>query len=117
LAAPSWYIGSAADDGAHNRGWFLGHFMDPAEGIRSTNDIELKWSFHPVGDQRATWSPADPRSTVVLLVQGRFRVDLPDTSATLHRQGDYIVWGPGHEHSWQAEEDSTVITVRWPSSP
>jgi hypothetical protein len=76
LATSTWYIGNAADDGAHNRGWFLGHFMDPAEGIRSTNDIELKWSFHPAGDQRATWSPADPRSTLVLLIQGRFRVDL-----------------------------------------
>ncbi len=28
-----------------------------------------------------------------------------------------IVWGPGIDHCWQAEADSVVITVRWPSIP
>jgi quercetin dioxygenase-like cupin family protein len=40
---------------------------------------------------------------------------LPHRSVTLQRQGDYVVWGKGTDHSWQAEDDSTVITVRWPS--
>ena len=31
-------------------------------------------------------------------------------------QGDYAVWGPGIDHSWEALADSVVITVRWPSS-
>ena len=38
-------------------------------------------------------------------------------STTLEKEGDYAVWGPGIGHSWQAEEDSIVITVRWPSIP
>jgi quercetin dioxygenase-like cupin family protein len=33
----------------------------------------------------------------------------------LERQGDYVVWGPGVDHSWRAEEESVVLTVRWPS--
>ena len=54
---------------------------------------------------------------MVLLVSGKFRVDLSVGTITMERQGDYITWGPGIDHSWQAEEDSVVITVRWPSIP
>ncbi|WP_374005171.1 hypothetical protein [Streptomyces ipomoeae] len=35
----------------------------------------------------------------------------------LERQGDYVVWGRGVDHSWVAEEESVVLTVRWPSVP
>jgi len=53
----------------------------------------------------------------LILVRGRFRLDLSVASTTLEKEGDYAVWGPGIDHSWQAEEDSVVITVRWPSIP
>jgi quercetin dioxygenase-like cupin family protein len=112
---PTWYTGNAADDGSQNRGWLLGHFMDPSEGVRSTKDVEVKWGVHPAGEQRAAWTADDQRTTLVLLVSGRFRVELTEASVTMQRQGDYMVWGPGIDHSWQAEEDSVVITVRWPS--
>jgi quercetin dioxygenase-like cupin family protein len=59
----------------------------------------------------------EQRSTLVLLVSGKFRIDLTVGNVTLERQGDYITWGPGIDHSWLAEQDSTVITVRWPSTP
>jgi quercetin dioxygenase-like cupin family protein len=52
----------------------------------------------------------------LIVVRGRFRLDLSVASTTLE-EGDYAVWGPGIGHSWQAEEDSIVITVRWPSIP
>jgi quercetin dioxygenase-like cupin family protein len=54
---------------------------------------------------------------MLLMVSGRFRLDLTTGSVTLQLQGDYVVWGPGIDHSWQAEEDSVVVTVRWPSGP
>src|SRR2546427_161524 len=38
-----------------------------------------------------------------------------DRGTALERPGDYVVWGPGIDHIWQAEADSVVITVRWPS--
>jgi hypothetical protein len=115
VVAATWYSGNAADDGSKNRGWLLGHFMDPAEGVRSTRDVEVKWGVHPAGEQRAGWTTDDQRTTLVLLVTGRFRVELSEGSVTLARQGDYAVWGPGIDHSWHAEADSVVVTVRWPS--
>lgn len=51
---------------------------------------------------------------MLLLVSGRFRLDLTIGSTMLERQGDYVVSGPGTDHSWQAEQDSVVITIRSP---
>jgi quercetin dioxygenase-like cupin family protein len=116
LMSARWHSGSAADDGRDTRGWLLGHFIDPAEGVRSSKDVEVKWGIHPAGDERPEWTSDDQRTTLVLLVEGNFRVDLTEASVTLTMQGDYVVWGPGIDHSWEAIADSTVVTVRWPSS-
>lgn len=113
----SWHFGNAAEDGSDTRGWLLGHFIDPAEGARSSKDVEVKWGIHPAGDTRDGWTTGDQRTTLLILVQGTFRIDLTEDSFTLSKQGDYAVWGPGIDHSWHAIEDSTVITVRWPSAP
>jgi quercetin dioxygenase-like cupin family protein len=112
----NWHRGNAAEDGRDTRGWLLGHFIDPSEGVRSTKAVEVKWGVHPAGEKRADWTADDQRTTMLLLVQGHFRVDLTEASITLEKQGDYAVWGPGIDHSWEAIADSVVITVRWPSS-
>jgi hypothetical protein len=111
----NWYSGNAAEDGNERRGWIIGHFIDPSEGVRSSNDVEVKWGLHPVGDKRPEWTADDQRTTLVVLVKGNFRIDLTETSITLEKQGDYAAWGPGIDHSWEAITESVVITVRWPS--
>lgn len=77
----------------------------------------MKWSVHPAGEKRAEWAPGDRQATLVLLIAGKFRIDLDDTSITLARQSDYAVWGPGIGHSWEALSDTTVVAIRWPSGP
>ena len=111
-----WCSGNAAEDTRETRGWLLGHFIDPSQGVRSTKDVEVKWGLHPAGDKRADWSADDQRTTLVLLVEGNFRLDHTEGSVTLAKQGDYALWGPGVDHSWEALSDSVVITVRWRSS-
>jgi hypothetical protein len=109
------HFGNAATDGADHRGWIVGAFMDDGD-LRMTRDVEIKWGIHPAGEQRAKWHDDEQRSTVLILISGRFRIDLSVDSHVLARQGDYAMWGPGIGHSWQAEEDSIVITVRWPGT-
>ncbi|MGQ4514368.1 signal peptidase I [Streptomyces sp. DW26H14] len=94
----------------------LGHFKDPADP-RHSEDVEIKWGVHPRGDRRARWVTGEERTALLVLVSGRFRVELPDRTVLLARQGDYVVWGRGTDHSWYAEEESVVLTVRWPSVP
>lgn len=114
----NWHSGNAADESSDYRGWIVGHFIAPKDGaVRQTSNLEIKWGIHPAGEQRKEWTEGEERSTLVLLVSGTFRIDLSVGSVTLNRQGDYLTWGPGIEHSWQAEADSVVITVRWPSIP
>ena len=116
VTATNWHAGNAGEDTGETRGWLLGHFIEPPEDVRSTEDVEVKWGVHAAGEKRADWTADDQRTTLLLLVQGHFRVDLTEGSVSMTEQGDYAVWGPGIDHSWEALADSVVITVRWPSS-
>ena len=111
----SIYVGNADTDAPAHRGWLLGHFMPEADA-RHSADVEIKWGDHRAGDQRAQWVTDEHRTAVIVLVSGRFRVDLPGPSVRLARRGDYVVF-TGVGHSWEAEEDSITLVVRWPSVP
>lgn len=115
MTGATWHSGNAAIDGRDTRGWILGHFIDAAEGVRHSADVEVKWFHHPAGDQRTDWTTDDQRTTLLLLISGRFRLDLTAASVTLAEQGDYVLWGPGIDHSWHALADTVILTVRWPS--
>jgi hypothetical protein len=108
---------NALDDGAQHRGWFVGHFVDPAAGLRHSLDIEVKWKHHPAGDRSTTTTVGDWRTTLTLLVQGRFAVWVDGEQTVLERPGDYMIWSPAptRRHFWQALADSVMLTVRWPS--
>ncbi|MEV7230955.1 signal peptidase I [Polymorphospora sp. NPDC051019] len=112
-----WHIGNAGEDALKQRGWLLGHFISPSADIRSTADVEVKWGIHAAGESRPEWTSGEKRTTLILLINGRFRVNLSVGTINLEHHGDYAIWGPGIEHTWFAEENSTVLTVRWPSLP
>lgn len=114
--AENVYVGNADADAMGDRGWLLGHFTSPGD-VRHSTDVEVKWGRHPRGDERARWVTGERRTALLMLISGRFRVELPGRSVLLAKQGDYVVWGPGVDHSWYAEEESVVLTVRWPSVP
>jgi quercetin dioxygenase-like cupin family protein len=109
------HVGNVSDEGDKYRGWIVGHFITPPDPVRTTNALEVKWGVHPTGQQRDAWTNGEARTTLLLLISGRFRLDLATGSTVLCRQGDYVTWGPGTDHSWQAEEDSLVVSIRWPS--
>lgn len=111
----NWHFGNAEVDGANHRGWLVGHFIDP-EDIRLSEDVEIKWGIHIAGEERESWHGVEHRTTVLVLVRGRFLINLDASSHVLSSEGDYAMWGPGVGHSWRAEEDSVVITIRWPST-
>ena len=114
--AGQWRFGNAAEDSRDDRGWLLGHFIRPLEDVRHSNDVEVKWGIHPAGEQRAEWTSGDRRTNLLLLVEGAFRIDLTEGSRVLSTRGDYAMWGPGIDHSWEALSDSVVVAVRWPSA-
>jgi hypothetical protein len=108
------YTGNAAANTAA-RGWMLGHFM-PEGDARHSDDVEIKWGIHPEGETRQEWSTDNARSTLSVLVSGRFLIDFPDRAVVLAEQGDYVLYR-GVGHTWHAEQASVVIVIRWPSLP
>jgi glyoxylate utilization-related uncharacterized protein len=110
------YVGNAGADGARNSGWLLGHFMP--DGPLHSSDVEVKWGVHPRGDRRAAWATEEVRTALLVLIRGEFHIELRDRTVLLREPGDYVVWGPGEDHSWLSPvEDTVVLTVRWPSLP
>ncbi|MFK0280778.1 signal peptidase I [Streptomyces sp. NPDC090499] len=114
--ADSVYVGKAGKDAALDRGWLLGHFKEP-DDPRYSQAVEVKWGVHARGEQRTQWVQGEVRTALLVLVTGRFRLEFPGRSVLLEEQGDYVVWGQGVDHSWIAEDESVVLTVRWPSVP
>ena len=82
----------------------------------ASTEVEIRWGVHEAGERREAWFEEETRTTVLLLLSGRFRIDLATGTAILAQQGDYAMWGPGIGHSWRAEEDSVVVTIRWPAA-
>ncbi len=110
------HIGNAENFQHTNRGWFVGAFLDDHHGPLKTNDLELKWSNHPTGDHRHELAAAADTASIAVLISGRFRLDFPGQTTqtvTLQRQGDFVYFGPGVPHAWQAEAESVILTVRW----
>src|SRR5258705_422930 len=96
---------------------------DSATPTRPTAGPGGSWPPRPAGtpwpartDRRAQWVTGERRSAALILVSGRFRVELPGRSVLLAEQGDYVVFH-GVNHSWHAQEASVVLAVRWPSVP
>jgi mannose-6-phosphate isomerase-like protein (cupin superfamily) len=115
-----WRTGNAVDDGGARRGWLVGHFVDD-DPVRRSADVEVKWALHPAGEERTEWVTGEQRTALVLLVSGRFRMWFAASEGdereevVLVRQGDYVLWTPGTDHVWHAEQDTVVVTIRWPS--
>ena len=67
----SW--GNAVDEGSRDgrRGWFIGHFIDPAAGPAATDAVEVKWGTHEAGETKATEGVNQTATTLSILVSGR----------------------------------------------
>lgn len=109
-----------AEDFAHGptRGWFVGNFLDESAGPRLTDNIEVKWSVHPQGDERPGIAPGADTSTLTILISGAFEQIFPEDNRThlLDRPGDFALFGPGVSHTWRALAESVMLTVRWKAS-
>jgi hypothetical protein len=111
-----WHVGNAVADGRLRRGWLLGHFFPDKWDVRRSDAVEVRWAERRAGDKRGSWVTGETRTTLLVLIDGHFRIALSVGVVELQRRGDYVVWGPGIDHDWWAVTDCVVVTVRWPSS-
>ena len=115
----SYHAGNADLDGAQDGGWFLGHFMAGRVPARTSTDVEVKWARLAAGSRDDEWTDPEPGTSLTVLVSGSQRLRFREGEVVLTRPGDYVVWFPGEEHTWESSPDgeTTTLTVRWPSTP
>lgn len=82
----SVYVGNTGKDAPLDRGWLLGHFKEVGDP-RHSEAVEIKWRVHPHGDERPQWVRGEARTALLVLVSGRFRVELPGHSVVPTRAG------------------------------
>ena len=118
MGACAFTVGNAIDD--QKRGWFIGQFVPAKYGLRHRKDLEVKWGVHHRNEQRRMeWSFNRTATTISILIDGVFvmklRGDDRYEEVKLSKRGDYVIIDAGVEHSWYAETDSIVLTIRAPS--
>ena len=109
--------GNAIQFATSHRGWFVGHFMTGRHPLVATRDIEVKWGVHKVGEAMKEWAEGSGVHAMSVLIRGDFFIQFDDAEYHLANEGDFVMWGPGLRHKWRANEDTLIITVRWPSVP
>ncbi len=110
------YIGNVNHDSKSTRGWFIGHFINDLTSLRHSNDVEIKWDEPRKGTRRDDWSVSETATTMSLVISGKIRMIFEDNEVVLN-PGDYYVSPPKIPHKYVIDEDSKVLTVRWPSIP
>lgn len=109
-------IGNGLLDGRPHAGWFVGHFMDEGT-VQHSNEVEAKFTFNPTGKRKAHYAVNKISKTMTVLISGSHRLEFANSSVVLDRPGDYAIFGEGVGHTWVALQDSTILTIRWPSLP
>ena len=83
------------------------------------NNFEIKWGKRKKGYEvmAEVANRNDGKETLAILVYGKMILDFPTLNKiiTLEKEGDYFYYKPTIPHTVKAEEDSLIITVRWPS--
>jgi cupin superfamily acireductone dioxygenase involved in methionine salvage len=123
--------GNAITDGKEFRYWFVGRiekwcrennvpFDEERFGLRSTDDIEIKWGIYNKGESRSEWASSSDMTGMSILLRGDSIFIFRETNGQggskevrLMREGDYIIWREDIEHTWKILEDSVFLTLRW----
>ena len=87
--------------------------MDDMPELKS-DCVEVKWSHHPKGDKKIEPKADKECFSVTILVRGRFKQIFPTEKKEIiqEKEGDVVYFAPGVMHSWEALEDSLMITIR-----
>lgn len=91
--------------------------MPTTQPVRGTEDVEVKWFFHRAGQQREQWVTGETATTLCTLIRAEFRVHLSTGTYKVAREGDFVMCAPSINHLWQADQESLVLSIRWPSRP
>lgn len=102
---------------SEHRGWVIGNFMDKQSPF-CTKNFEVKWGKHKKGESKGTVTQTNADS-LAILVYGKHAIKFPSLrkEIVLEKEGDYLFFPRGVDHTWETLEDTLMLTIRWPSIP
>lgn len=113
--------GQAKEDRDHKQ-WLVGPFMPTGNPLNDPH-TEVKFADHKKGEGRpeSQASASDTHHSMSILFRGKLTLHFWQNDqwvpVTLQEPGEYALWQRGALHWWQADEDTTLITIRWLAQP
>jgi len=100
------------------RGWFIGHFIE-SDNLFKNNEFEVNWGVHSKNEKKSQATANKIAKTLSILIKGKLVLKFQEDNKeiVLAKVGDYVFWDANVFHTWEALEDSTTLTIRWPSIP
>lgn len=114
----NWIVGETSRI-PHSSLRFIKQSNEEGEGNLAAN-LCVKWFKHSPGDP-AEWGTAKStsigRTFSTLVSEGEFELSFGVGPVLyiviLDEPGDFVIWGPGHAHTWYPRKESTILTLRW----
>ncbi len=117
MSDPYFVVGNAIREGKEYKDWFFGQFM-PESSHQHSRDLEVKWGVHAKGEKcTSSHTPNEKITTMTILVRGKIQATFDGKTYSLENEGDYLLWSHNLPHTSEMLEDTTCITIRWPSIP
>lgn len=109
--------GNFNESAVEHKGWIIGHFMEVNSPF-CNQDFEIKWGKHKKGEVKGAIIQTNADSLAVL-VYGKHLIKFPSLGkeVILEKEGDYLFFPKGVDHTWETLEDTLMLTIRWPSIP
>ena len=100
------------------RGWFMGHFISE-KCFFHNKDFEIRCANHKKGDKKENTVANIKSKSISILINGKCVIRFPQQNKEiiLSKQGDFVFWNSKVYHNSEVLEDSTILTIRWPSIP
>lgn len=100
------------------RGWFMGHFISEKSFFHN-KDFEIRCANHKKGDKKENTVANIKSKSISILINGKCVIRFPQQNKEiiLSKQGDFVFWNSKVYHNSEVLEDSTILTIRWPSIP
>jgi len=103
------------------RGWIFGNFKEnPLPFPWNYKDFEIKWADLKKGENSGgVKNDTIDTVTITVLVKGGphkttlYPGESNEVAYVLEKEGDFVFWGPGVPHSWEALEKNTTISFRY----
>ncbi len=95
--------------------WVVGDFITGSD-LRCSSVCQVKYVHSKRGHKKPTGSKMpEGERTLLILISGKWKVFLENSSITLENEGDYIIFDNVY-HESECLEDCHLVVVRWVES-